>query len=1017
METIRVAELLQWTNNVTQFYHHCAPISCNTHNISFEVDSKLQELSTNDIFALFREKYSRYSSQAKIPHLGTAMNINVQRGEEHAILRLYVDDLIIAGTSKEINDILASEIEKYVTLTEKKDSEPFIGIEIKREEDGFYLSQTHYIDTILHRFGLEECNSVQTPGDQNQNLDEYLDSKPVDKTVYQEMIGSLMYLSTGTRPDISFNVSNLSQYSSDNKESIYIDGKEIKMTIDTGSDTTFIGLENLKNIFPKSQMPTLNGTERKFYAYGQTSPLPCCGYFFADVSWGERSIKEQIFVIEGKAEPILGKKASFELEIIKRGTKIRNIQQEVIPKDIYNLIQENMNLFQGQGNVKGYSQKITLKENVTPVAQRCRHFPYKMVEAINQELDKMIEDGIIEEVHEASEWISNIVAVPKKVAFYFQTSSRVLIIPNCMLQLPLKRLRFNQSSPFKSNNKKPRNDIVTERLSRQDKEMELNQDPIGVKSDGPTETMERRQEVRESEPTGERQEVTGRETTAPLADAVKQLSTLLTRVKISDGAESAIPPFDGAYSATQFFQTFDRKMEDASMGEQEKLLRLPNYLVRQPLELFRKLRLADRSYFQVRQILLDLYPESSEASFAKYFAMKLTGQANLETYYREKNRHGIATRTSTRGDPRDADRRTAIQRPAPSPRSTSREPRRMVPTGTADPRAQCTDNATQRRSTTHNVGSVPQHTPTPRCMECTSSTIQLQVLRRETLAQRMPTSTSPDDPRKSADGANSPKTTNHDSTTTKSSQGHPSRAALSRLRTISRRLVANGLHSCRPLRRLPLTPPNRRQRLEWCRARSTWMTEWHRVVFSDESRFCLSSDSRRVRVWRRRGERSNPAAIVERPTVRQRGIMVWGAIAYDSRSPLLRIQGTMTAQRYVDDVLRPVTLPYLQGVPNALYQQDNARPHTARISQQALQDVQMLPWPPYSPDLSPIEHVWDIIGRRLHALPQPRSEDELWQMVEREWRAIPQDAIRTLIDSLPRRVAACIAVRGGPTCY
>ncbi|UYV64521.1 hypothetical protein LAZ67_3001082 [Cordylochernes scorpioides] len=153
------------------------------------------------------------------------------------------------------------------------------------------------------------------------------------------------------------------------------------------------------------------------------------------------------------------------------------------------------------------------------------------------------------------------------------------------------------------------------------------------------------------------------------------------------------------------------------------------------------------------------------------------------------------------------------------------------------------------------------------------------------------------------------------------------------IRTISRRLVANGLHSCRPLRRLPLTPPNRRQRLEWCRARSTWMTEWHRVVFSDESRFCLSSDSRRVRVWRRRGERSNPAAIVERPTVRQRGIMVWGAIAYDSRSPLLRIQGTMTAQRYVDDVLRPVTLPYLQGVPNALYQQDNARPHTARISQ------------------------------------------------------------------------------------
>ncbi|UYV70992.1 Transposase [Cordylochernes scorpioides] len=122
-------------------------------------------------------------------------------------------------------------------------------------------------------------------------------------------------------------------------------------------------------------------------------------------------------------------------------------------------------------------------------------------------------------------------------------------------------------------------------------------------------------------------------------------------------------------------------------------------------------------------------------------------------------------------------------------------------------------------------------------------------------------------------------------------------------------------------------------------------------------------------------------------------------------------------QDTLDHSISTRTISRRLGVPNALYQQDNARPHTARISQQALQDVQMLPWPPYSPELSPIEHVWDIIGRCLHALPQPRSEVELWQMVEREWRAIPQDAIRTLIDSLPRRVAACIAVRGGPTCY
>ncbi|KFM64088.1 Transposable element Tcb1 transposase, partial [Stegodyphus mimosarum] len=125
----------------------------------------------------------------------------------------------------------------------------------------------------------------------------------------------------------------------------------------------------------------------------------------------------------------------------------------------------------------------------------------------------------------------------------------------------------------------------------------------------------------------------------------------------------------------------------------------------------------------------------------------------------------------------------------------------------------------------------------------------------------------------------------------------------------------------------------------------------------------------------------------------------------------------MTSQRYLDNALRPVAIPYPQGLPNAIFQRDNARPHSARICQHALQGIQMLPWPPYSPDLSSIEHVWDVIGRRLQTLPLPRSEDELWKMVEREWRAIHQDTIRTLIDSMPRRVSSCILVRSGPTSF
>ncbi|GFW59785.1 uncharacterized protein TNCV_4718761 [Trichonephila clavipes] len=58
--------------------------------------------------------------------------------------------------------------------------------------------------------------------------------------------------------------------------------------------------------------------------------------------------------------------------------------------------------------------------------------------------------------------------------------------------------------------------------------------------------------------------------------------------------------------------------------------------------------------------------------------------------------------------------------------------------------------------------------------------------------------------------------------------------------------------------------------------------------------------------------------------------MVWGAIAYNTRPPLVLIRDTMTAQWYVHDILQPLVLPFMQRLPGAIFQQDNAWPHTAR---------------------------------------------------------------------------------------
>ncbi|GFW80135.1 transposable element Tcb1 transposase [Trichonephila clavipes] len=199
-----------------------------------------------------------------------------------------------------------------------------------------------------------------------------------------------------------------------------------------------------------------------------------------------------------------------------------------------------------------------------------------------------------------------------------------------------------------------------------------------------------------------------------------------------------------------------------------------------------------------------------------------------------------------------------------------------------------------------------------------------------------------------------------------------------------------------------------------------WVAEWNKVVCTDESRISLQHHDGRIRVCRRCGERMLSSCVMHRHTGPAPDIMVWGGIGYHSRTPLVRIAGTLNSQRYISEVLEPVALPYIQGLATAIFQQDNARPHVARIVQRSFvnHQIELLPWLARSPDLSPIENMWSMVAQRLTQITPPAAtSDQLWICVEAAWSAVPQEHIQSLFESMPRSVAAVISNNGGYSGY
>ena len=147
------------------------------------------------------------------------------------------------------------------------------------------------------------------------------------------------------------------------------------------------------------------------------------------------------------------------------------------------------------------------------------------------------------------------------------------------------------------------------------------------------------------------------------------------------------------------------------------------------------------------------------------------------------------------------------------------------------------------------------------------------------------------------------------------------------------------------------------------------------------------------------------------------------SLPHTMTSALVHIDGTLNSRDYIDNILNPIAIPF--GIASIgqgfLYQDDNARPHAARIVQEYHEhnlNYTHLEWPAYSPDLSSIELLWDTLGRAMADLnPKPRTKEELLLELQIPWHNIAQTKVRKLIRSMGSRVKECIASHGGPTHY
>ena len=215
-----------------------------------------------------------------------------------------------------------------------------------------------------------------------------------------------------------------------------------------------------------------------------------------------------------------------------------------------------------------------------------------------------------------------------------------------------------------------------------------------------------------------------------------------------------------------------------------------------------------------------------------------------------------------------------------------------------------------------------------------------------------------------------------------------------------------------------LSKQHRKARMDFALAHQHWtMEDWKKVVWSDETKINrLGSDGRKW-VWKKAGEGLSDRLVQGTQKFGGGSVMVWGCMLWDGPGYACKIDGKMDGNLYtkiLEEDLQESLTYYDKDPGDVIFQQDNDPKHTCKKAKTWFQDhdYNVLLWPAQSPDLNPIEQLWEHLKRKLaeHEV-APRGILELWERVNEEWNKIDAEVCQNLIESMPRRVAAVLRQR------